>query len=81
LGDVIKESAHIAVSWVKANAYALKLTETHRQILLPDMDLHLHLPNGAVPKDGPSAGNVEIPPIHRYDSPMLLTHTLFSFFL
>ncbi|SAM09279.1 hypothetical protein [Absidia glauca] len=56
LGDVIKESAQIAVSWVKANAYALKLTTTQRQILLPDMDLHLHIPNGAVPKDGPSAG-------------------------
>ncbi|ORZ14497.1 Lon protease C-terminal proteolytic domain-domain-containing protein [Absidia repens] len=56
LGDVIKESAHIAVSWVKANAYVLKLTESQRQVLLSDMDLHLHLPNGAVPKDGPSAG-------------------------
>ncbi|KAI8337094.1 Lon protease C-terminal proteolytic domain-containing protein [Chlamydoabsidia padenii] len=56
LGDVIKESAQIAVSWVKANAYALKLTTSQRQILLPDMDLHLHIPNGAVPKDGPSAG-------------------------
>ncbi|KAI8098802.1 ATP-dependent protease La [Halteromyces radiatus] len=56
LGDVIKESAQLAVSWVKANAYTLNLTATQKQILLPDMDLHLHIPNGAVPKDGPSAG-------------------------
>lgn len=56
LGDVIKESAYIAVSWVKANAYTLHLTQSAKQELLPDMDLHIHLPSGAVPKDGPSAG-------------------------
>ncbi|ORE10961.1 ATP-dependent protease La [Rhizopus microsporus var. microsporus] len=56
LGDVIKESAQIAVSWIKANAYALKLTSSPRQDILKDLDLHIHMPSGAIPKDGPSAG-------------------------
>ncbi|KAI9476044.1 MAG: ATP-dependent protease La [Benjaminiella poitrasii] len=56
LGDVIKESAEIAVSWVKANAYALKLTNSRKEDLFRDIDLHIHLPSGAIPKDGPSAG-------------------------
>lgn len=56
LGDVIKESAYIAASWVKANAYTLKVTSSPKQELLADTDLHIHMPNGAVPKDGPSAG-------------------------
>ncbi|KAF7732526.1 hypothetical protein EC973_003273 [Apophysomyces ossiformis] len=56
LGDVIKESAQIAVSWVKANAFALKLTQSPKEELFRDTDLHIHMPNGAVPKDGPSAG-------------------------
>ncbi|KAG0166898.1 hypothetical protein DFQ28_006938 [Apophysomyces sp. BC1034] len=56
LGDVIKESAQIAVSWVKANAFALKLTQSPKEELFRDSDLHIHMPNGAVPKDGPSAG-------------------------
>ncbi|KAI9303160.1 ATP-dependent protease La [Cunninghamella echinulata] len=56
LGDVIKESAHIALSWIKANAYHLRLTSHEKERLLSDMDLHLHIPNGAQKKDGPSAG-------------------------
>jgi ATP-dependent Lon protease len=56
LGDVIKESAQLAVSWVKANAFALKLTNSPKQDLFQDIDLHIHMPSGAVPKDGPSAG-------------------------
>ncbi|CAO3610787.1 unnamed protein product [Cunninghamella blakesleeana] len=56
LGDVIKESAHIALSWIKANAYNLKITSHQKERLLSDMDLHLHIPNGAIKKDGPSAG-------------------------
>jgi ATP-dependent Lon protease len=52
LGDVMRESAQAAVSIVRARAAALGLDaayfETH--------DLHLHIPAGAVPKDGPSAG-------------------------
>ncbi|KAG1473548.1 hypothetical protein G6F56_000894 [Rhizopus delemar] len=56
LGEVIKESAHIAVSWIKANAYALKLTSSPKEDIFRDLDLHIHMPSGAVPKDGPSAG-------------------------
>ncbi|KZT64831.1 ATP-dependent protease La [Daedalea quercina L-15889] len=59
LGDVIKESGELALSWVKRHAYDLYITKTHAQDPLknPDpMDVHLHLPSGAVRKDGPSAG-------------------------
>ncbi|EIE80694.1 ATP-dependent protease La [Rhizopus delemar RA 99-880] len=56
LGDVIKESAQIAVSWIKANAFALKLTSSPKDDIFKDLDLHIHLPSGAIPKDGPSAG-------------------------
>ncbi|KAG2218486.1 hypothetical protein INT45_011667 [Circinella minor] len=56
LGDVIKESAHIALTWVKANAYALKIAPTIDTNIVEKFDIHLHLPNGSVKKDGPSAG-------------------------
>ena len=54
LGDVMRESAQAALSWVRA----------HRAIVAPELpedwfaehDLHVHVPSGAVPKDGPSAG-------------------------
>ena len=52
LGDVMKESAGIAFQWVKANADKLGID-------MADIDshaLHVHFPEGAVPKDGPSAG-------------------------
>jgi len=59
LGDVIKESAELALSWVKMHAYQLGITNTRSQdpLQVPNpIDLHLHLPSGAVKKDGPSAG-------------------------
>ena len=56
LGDVIKESAHIALSWVKSHAFVLGLTQTPHESLLRDRDVHIHCPAGAIPKDGPSAG-------------------------
>lgn len=52
LGDVMKESAQIAFSYIKANSKKFKIT--HK--LLEENDIHIHLPEGAIPKDGPSAG-------------------------
>ena len=52
LGDVMKESARAALSYAKKNAAALGVPE----LALKDRDLHIHVPAGAVPKDGPSAG-------------------------
>ncbi|URD86202.1 hypothetical protein MUK42_26860 [Musa troglodytarum] len=56
LGDVIKESAQIALTWVRARAADLKLSATGEINLLENQDIHIHFPAGAVPKDGPSAG-------------------------
>ncbi|KAL8053505.1 hypothetical protein ABFS82_05G076600 [Erythranthe guttata] len=56
LGDVIKESAQIALTWVRARATELKLTTAVESNLLEGRDVHIHFPAGAVPKDGPSAG-------------------------
>ena len=52
LGDVMKESAQAALSWIRAHAaeYGLE-PDFHKNI-----DIHIHVPEGAVPKDGPSAG-------------------------
>jgi ATP-dependent Lon protease len=52
IGDVMKESAEAALSWVRANAERLRLPLT----ALEAAEIHLHVPAGAVPKDGPSAG-------------------------
>jgi ATP-dependent Lon protease len=52
LGDVMKESARIALSWVRSHAVELDVDES-------DFDgrtFHVHVPAGAIPKDGPSAG-------------------------
>ena len=52
LGEVMKESAQAAVTLVKSQAHRLGLEPT----LLDNSDLHIHVPAGAIPKDGPSAG-------------------------
>ncbi|XP_024995720.1 lon protease homolog 2, peroxisomal-like isoform X2 [Cynara cardunculus var. scolymus] len=56
LGDVIKESAQIALTWVRARATELNLATEQESNLLEGRDVHIHFPAGAVPKDGPSAG-------------------------
>jgi ATP-dependent Lon protease len=52
LGEVMKESAQAAVTWVKSQADRLGI----EQAMLENCDLHIHVPAGAIPKDGPSAG-------------------------
>jgi ATP-dependent Lon protease len=52
LGDVMKESATAALSYVRSNATALGLT----QHMFENQNVHIHVPAGAIPKDGPSAG-------------------------
>ncbi|HET7758595.1 MAG TPA: endopeptidase La [Gaiellaceae bacterium] len=52
LGDVMRESAQAALSWVRSHAPELELEENW----FTEHDVHIHVPAGAVPKDGPSAG-------------------------
>lgn len=52
LGDVMKESAVIALEYLKANAGLLELPDTFSE----KWNIHIHVPEGAIPKDGPSAG-------------------------
>ena len=52
LGDVLQESAHIALSYLRARAAQFNLPAD----CFENVDIHIHMPEGAVPKDGPSAG-------------------------
>nr|OQO18160.1 Lon protease 2, peroxisomal [Rachicladosporium sp. CCFEE 5018] len=56
LGDVLKESVEVALTWVKSHAYELALTNDPNEDIMKARSIHVHCPSGAVPKDGPSAG-------------------------
>jgi len=52
LGDVMKESAMAAISYIRANSDTLDIEDRFYE----EMDIHIHVPEGSIPKDGPSAG-------------------------
>ncbi len=52
IGEVMQESMQAALTWVRSNSAMLGLSEDFNK----DLDLHIHVPAGAIPKDGPSAG-------------------------
>ncbi|KAL8693701.1 MAG: hypothetical protein Q9218_001502 [Villophora microphyllina] len=56
LGDVLKESVEVALTWVKAHSYELGLTHDANEDIMKGRSIHVHCPSGAIPKDGPSAG-------------------------
>ena len=52
MGDIMKESVSTAISWIKSHQTLLNLSN----IDFSKKDIHIHVPEAAVPKDGPSAG-------------------------
>ena len=56
LGEVIRESAQIAQSWVRSHAFELGITKAPEEQFLVDRDIHVHMPEGSIGKEGPSAG-------------------------
>lgn len=60
LGEVIRESAQIGLSWVKTHAHQLGITSSPMELAMKDQDIHLHMPEGSIGKEGPSAGTAII---------------------
>ena len=56
LGSVLKESVEVALTWVKAHAYELGLSQDPSQNIMKNRSIHVHCPSGSIPKDGPSSG-------------------------
>jgi ATP-dependent Lon protease len=56
LGDVLKESVEVALTWVKAHSFDLGISHDPNEDIMKNRSLHVHCPSGAIPKDGPSAG-------------------------
>ena len=56
IGDVMSESAKMSLSLIRSKADKIGIAEDDKQKFLEDLDIHIHFPAGAVPKDGPSAG-------------------------
>lgn len=56
LGEVIRESAQIALSWTKSHGVELGITSSATEQVLNERDIHVHMPEGSIGKEGPSAG-------------------------
>ncbi|KAF8871449.1 Lon protease C-terminal proteolytic domain-containing protein [Infundibulicybe gibba] len=56
LGEDIRESAQIGLSWVRSHAFELGITSSSGEQFLNDRDIHVHMPEGSIGKEGPSAG-------------------------
>ncbi len=56
LGEVMKESANAALSYMQAKADKINILRASGPLYFKDYDIHIHVPAGAIPKDGPSAG-------------------------
>ncbi len=72
LGDVMKESARIALSYVRGNAEALGIDAD----AFEDREFHVHVPAGAIPKDGPSAGVTMVTALASLLSGRAVKHTV-----
>jgi ATP-dependent Lon protease len=72
LGDVMKESAQIALTWVRAHADELGIDPAE----LEDRRFHVHVPAGAIPKDGPSAGVTMVTALSSLLSGRPVRHTV-----
>jgi len=72
LGDVMKESARIALTYVRAHARELGISDA----AFEDREFHVHVPAGAIPKDGPSAGVTMVTALASLLSGRAVRHTV-----